>query len=210
VSADAAWAELEEPWRACFELSWEAYAADTIPVGAVVVDGTGCIVSRGRNRIFEAAAPPGQLANTWLAHAEVNALAALPPARFPEHVLYTAMEPCALCFGAALMSTVGALRFAGLDPIGAAARWADKIAHATRTMALEGPLEGQFSRLVPLLVVENITRRVPDSATAAVLRRERSDLLDRAEELRRRGIPGQAVSGTPLAGALHELWDLIE
>jgi tRNA(Arg) A34 adenosine deaminase TadA len=210
VSADAAWTALDEPWRACFELSWEAYAADTIPVGAVVVDGAGHIISRGRNRIFDAEAPPGELANTWLAHAEINALAALPPARFPEHVLYTAMEPCALCFGAALMSTVGALRFAGLDPIGAAARWADTIVHATRTLTLEGPLEGPFSRLVPLLVVENITRRVPESATAVVLQRERSDLLDRADELRRRGVPEQALSGTPLSDGLRALWDLIE
>lgn len=205
-----AWAELAAPWRATFELAWEAYAADTIPVGAVVVDGDGRIVSRGRNRIFDASAPAGELANTWLAHAEVNALAQLPPARFPEHVLYTAMEPCALCFGAALMSTVGTLRYAAPDPIGAAARWAGEIAHRTRTLALEGPLEGPFSRLVPLLVVENITRRVPDSATARLLAAERSDLLARADELRTRGVHDRARAGASLDEGLRAIWDLVE
>ena len=32
---------------------WEAYAAGTIPVGAVIVDERGEVVSRGRNRIFD-------------------------------------------------------------------------------------------------------------------------------------------------------------
>jgi tRNA(Arg) A34 adenosine deaminase TadA len=210
VTIADAWAELAPPWRASFELAWDAYAVDSIPVGAVVVDADGSIVSRGRNRIFDAQAPPGELANTWLAHAEVNALAALPPARFPEHVLYTAMEPCALCYGAALMSTVGTVRFAAPDPIGAASRWAGQIVHRTRTLALEGPLEGPFGRLAPLLVVENITRRVPDSATAAVLRGERSDLLARADELRARGVHELAHGGASLDEGLRALWDLIE
>jgi tRNA(adenine34) deaminase len=210
VSADDAWSALEVPWRETLELTWEAYCADTIPVGAVVVDGDGRIVTRGRNRIFETTAPAGELANTWLAHAEVNALAGLPPARYPDHVLYTAMEPCALCFGAALMSTVGAVRFAARDPIGASSRWADQITHRTRTLVMEGPLESPLARLVPLLVVENITRRVPDSATARILREERSDLLAQADELRRRAVPEQALAGLSLDEARRAVWDLIE
>jgi tRNA(adenine34) deaminase len=210
VRADEAWSALGSPWRETLELTWEAYGANTIPVGAVVVDGTGRVVARGRNRIFEEDAPPGALANTWLAHAEVNALAGLPPARYPDHVLYTAMEPCVLCFGAALMSTVGTVRFAALDPIGASSLWADRITHRTRTLVMEGPLGSPFAGLVQLLVVENITRRVPDSATARVLREDRSDLLAGADELRRRALPEQAVAGLSLDDARRMLWDLIE
>ena len=69
---------LEGAWRECFELAWEAFRAGTIPVGAVVADPSGTIVARGRNRIFDHTAPPGQLAGTYIAHAELNALAALP------------------------------------------------------------------------------------------------------------------------------------
>ena len=50
-----AWEELEPAWRAAFELAWEAYAAGSIPVGAVVANGA-TIVARGRNRLFETTA----------------------------------------------------------------------------------------------------------------------------------------------------------
>src|SRR5918999_2641932 len=113
------------PWRECFELAWEAFRAGTIPVGAVVADESGEIVARGRNHIFEETAPPGQLAGTYLAHAELNALAGLPlvPPRdgrgpFEEHTLYTTLEPCALCVGAALMIMVGEIRYASTDHYG--------------------------------------------------------------------------------------------
>jgi tRNA(Arg) A34 adenosine deaminase TadA len=117
----AEWALLDEPWRECLQLSWDAYRAGTVPVGAVVVDGDGRIVARGRNRIFEAPGRPGTLGGTRLAHAEVNALAQLPAtARYLDHTLYTALEPCLLCLGATLMSTVGAVRYAASDPSGGA------------------------------------------------------------------------------------------
>ncbi len=41
MTGGAAWAALEAPWRACLSLAWEAYGANTIPVGAVLVDGGG-------------------------------------------------------------------------------------------------------------------------------------------------------------------------
>ena len=70
------WRELDEPWRASLELAWEAYLAGTVPVGAAVAGADGRVVARGRNRIFD---PPGTgLAGTRLAHAEVDAVLALP------------------------------------------------------------------------------------------------------------------------------------
>jgi hypothetical protein len=51
-------------------------------------------VAEGRNRIYEREAPPGQLANSLLAHAEVDTLVSLDPERrYEDHVLYTALEP---------------------------------------------------------------------------------------------------------------------
>lgn len=209
MSAAEAWAALVEPWRESFQLSWEAYAANTIPVGAVVVDADGRIVSRGRNRIFEPDGPRGELANTWLAHAEVNALATLPPERYPEHVLYTALEPCFLCLGATLMSTVGTLRFAAYDPVGAAAKYATQIEYATRRLVVEGPLDGPIAGLVPLLAGENILRRVPESVTAAKYRELAPELVANAEEARRRGVVELASAGGGLHECLALLWDLL-
>ena len=97
---------MDAPWNDVFDLMWEAYRAGTIPVGAVVVDERGEIVSHGRNRIFD---DPhgGQLARTRLAHAEINALAPLPATRrYEGFTLYSALEPCHMCLSAAIATAV--------------------------------------------------------------------------------------------------------
>jgi tRNA(Arg) A34 adenosine deaminase TadA len=38
-----------DTWDEVFALMWEAYVAGTIPVGAVVLDESGTVVTRGRN-----------------------------------------------------------------------------------------------------------------------------------------------------------------
>ena len=40
---------LEAAWQECLRLAWKAYSAGTIPVGAVLADPAGKIVSRGSN-----------------------------------------------------------------------------------------------------------------------------------------------------------------
>ena len=114
------WAELAPQWRACLELAWVAYGRDTTPVGAIVVDGAGRTVAGGTNARY---APPagGSLAGSHLAHAEVIALGGLSSeAGYPGHTLYTTLEPCLLCVGAAVMSSVGHVEWAGVDPYGGA------------------------------------------------------------------------------------------
>jgi tRNA(Arg) A34 adenosine deaminase TadA len=137
-----AWQELGEPWRASLELAWQAYLAGTIPVGAVVVAPDGKIVTRGRNRIF---APPGAgVAGSRLAHAEVEALAGLPTsARYREHTLVSSLEPCLLCVGATLLSTVGRIAYAAPDPFGGACSASFDFPDWTRRPpAIDGPLGG--------------------------------------------------------------------
>lgn len=45
------WQDLERPWQVAFEMAWESYKNGTIPIGAVITDVEGNIVSKGRNRI---------------------------------------------------------------------------------------------------------------------------------------------------------------
>src|SRR5690348_10834728 len=94
------WRGLAWPWHECFQLAWESFQAGSVPVGAVLVDGSGQRVSSGRNRRRESGAVPGQISGSNLAHAELNALASLPPGDYPQHVLYTTLEPCLLCTAA--------------------------------------------------------------------------------------------------------------
>ena len=184
-------ATLEGPWRECFELAWEAFRAGTIPVGAVVTDGSGEIVARGRNRIFEDSAPPRQIAGSWLAHAELNALAELPALRavdgrsaFEGHTLHTTLEPCALCMGAALMMMVGEVRFASADHYGGGRELRLENPHTARLpLALTGPLQGPIGELGELLLVAHFVWRRADGVVIAVYREQHPRLVHLAEAL---------------------------
>jgi len=71
------WRTLAFPWQACLEEAWLAYRAGSVPIGAVVTDTSGKILSRGRNRISESIADGGYLYGQTLAHAELNTLVTL-------------------------------------------------------------------------------------------------------------------------------------
>jgi tRNA(adenine34) deaminase len=98
-------------------LAWEAFQAGSISVGAVLVNGTGEVVSSGRNRGNEKPTPRGGLAGSRIAHAEINALGQLPAGDYSAHTLYTTLEPCLLCTAALRLSHVGTVRFAASDPM---------------------------------------------------------------------------------------------
>jgi tRNA(Arg) A34 adenosine deaminase TadA len=182
---------IEGAWRECFELAWEAFRAGTIPVGAVVADPFGAIVARGRNRIFEETAPPGQLAGTYIAHAELNALAALPshPAReghgpYDRHTLYTTLEPCALCIGAALMVMIGEVRYASTDRYGGGRGFQLENPHTARLpLVIEGPLDGLLGDLGELLHLAHFLWRKPDSHVLAAYRERSPELVELAKTL---------------------------
>lgn len=142
---------------------WEAYLAGTIPVGAVVADDQGTIVSRGRNRIFTGAFE-AQIGGTRLGHAEINALVALSSERhYPELTVYASLEPCHLCLAAATMARVGALRYAGADPYaGAVGKLIPNAFMEQYPLRVEGPLSGLAGLLPELLHVRHMLWRVPD------------------------------------------------
>jgi tRNA(adenine34) deaminase len=154
VAAIGAWARLNAPWREAFQLAWEAFGAGTVPVGAVVVNESGTVVARGRNRIFETAAPRGQLAGTRLAHAEVNALAQLlPTERHHGSTLYTTVEPCVLCVAATSLATVGRILFAARDVHSGGSSILELELSVPRQLSVEvkGPLGGPLDSLAEAL-----------------------------------------------------------
>jgi tRNA(adenine34) deaminase len=80
------------------------------PIGAVLVVG-GEVVSRGRSRQREF--------RNQLAHAELEALQRGGDPLWERHddaVLFTTVEPCPLCLGAAVMADVPHIVFAHEDP----------------------------------------------------------------------------------------------
>ena len=109
-------------WHRALELAWTSFLAGTTPVGAVVVGPDGTVAAEGHGRRYEQPDGTGhQLAYSHIAHAEINALAGLPPTRhYEDHVLLTTLEPCCMCLGAAVQSATTHLQFAGRDPYGGA------------------------------------------------------------------------------------------
>lgn len=111
------WKKISEPWKACFEEVWEAYCNGSIPIGAVIVSNEGEIISRGRNMINEEIKEPNRLSNSKIAHAEMNAIYSSKQG-LKNAILYSSMEPCAMCFGAIVMSGIKEIYYAARDGIG--------------------------------------------------------------------------------------------
>jgi tRNA(adenine34) deaminase len=112
------WNHLSVPWQAALEMAWEAYCDGCIPIGAVVTDAEGQILSRGRNRIYEGRTPDWTKPGAELRHAEIDALFALDYSVGDPHqwVLYTTTEPCPMCLGTFYMSGIRSLHYASRDP----------------------------------------------------------------------------------------------
>jgi tRNA(Arg) A34 adenosine deaminase TadA len=170
---------LSEPWGAALDLAWEAMVAGTTPVGCVVVDGDGVVVTRGRGRRYDQDPAGGQLSNSHLAHAELNALALLPPTqRYEGLTVLTTLEPCILCVGAAIMATVGRVEYAGADPYGGAAHLRLDNAHTARFMPqIVGPDHGSLGKLGALLHYAFYLERSPHGAVVDAYRRDLPDFV---------------------------------
>jgi tRNA(adenine34) deaminase len=102
--------------------------AGEVPVGAVLVDGEGAVIARGRNRPVAGCDPT--------AHAEVvtlrRAARRLGNYRLPGTTLYVTVEPCAMCAGAIVQARVARVVFGAKDPKGGAVRTLYRLADDPR------------------------------------------------------------------------------
>lgn len=215
MDAEGAWHDLELPWRAAFELAWESWCAGSLGIGAVVTDDDGEIVARGRNRIFEDAAPPGQVAGTRLAHAEVNALAQLGyrDGRPLGHAIYTTLEPCLGCSGAIRMSLVGTVHYAAGDPLwtGANELLATNVEVVRHWPRVHGPRADALATLGFLLPLVRILERDPDARFVETYRDTRPAHVGLAEMLVvSRALHQRAEDGASLPDALAPIWDELD
>lgn len=112
-------ADLDGTMRRAIELAWDSLCCGSFGVGAVAVDPAGGVVATGRNRILEVDPGDDVLADTSLAHAELNVVAKLPYRRF-EGVgleLHTSLQPCIQCLGAIRLSSIRRVHVLAPDPI---------------------------------------------------------------------------------------------
>lgn len=96
--------------REALSLAREAASHGETPVGCVVVDASGRVVGRGRNRTEEQDAT---------CHAETEAIReasrVLGDWRLSGCSLFVTMEPCPMCAGAILLSRVSRLYYGARD-----------------------------------------------------------------------------------------------
>ncbi|HEX7168084.1 MAG TPA: nucleoside deaminase [Acidimicrobiales bacterium] len=117
TDAAVSWHALDEPWRVAFDEAWASFRSGSAGVGAVVANGEGEVVTTGRSRVFDEPDGTTPLAGTWMAHAEMNALARLPRDCREGHTLFTTFEPCVMCAATIRIYRLPKVAYAADDPV---------------------------------------------------------------------------------------------
>ena len=98
--------------RAALEEARAALGTGDVPVGAVVLDASGTVIARGRNR-READGDP-------TAHAEIVAIRAAAQSvgdwRLDRLTLVVTLEPCTMCAGAITAARLSRVVYGAADP----------------------------------------------------------------------------------------------
>ena len=211
-SAEAAWEDLPAPWQMSFELAWQSYRSGSVPEGAVLVDRRGMVMGRGRNTAYDDGAGGHPISGTLLAHGCVNALLALEPTdRYEDYTLYTTLEPCAMCAGAVITTTVGRVRFAASDPYAGATRQYAQNPHSARLPpSFEGPMEGPFGLLGAALNLELYLRNHPTGHVVRAYRELAPRVMSAAERLlHTRALERAAKENLTFADTVPRLWGIL-
>jgi tRNA(Arg) A34 adenosine deaminase TadA len=144
---------MDRIWEVCADLCLEGINAGSLGIASVVADKTGTIITRGRNQLFDSADSCNTIRNSQVAHAEMNALAALKGEQREDRsaTLYTTVEPCPMCMGAISMSRIRHVVVASRDLYAGATHLAQTDQYLSRKVFriefVDGPWETLFASL---------------------------------------------------------------
>jgi tRNA(Arg) A34 adenosine deaminase TadA len=114
---DVMWRAADGALLRCLELAHESFLTGGLPVGSVIIGRDGTTVSQGRNRAYDPAGGSDRLQRTPIAHAEMNALAAVDTgAELDGMTLWSSHRPCLMCAAACEFTGVGRVAFIAPDP----------------------------------------------------------------------------------------------
>ena len=132
----------EQMMRLALLQAREAYAADEVPIGAVIAVGTR-ILAKSHNQV--------ELLRDPTAHAEMLAItqatATLGGKYLPQCTLYVTVEPCPMCMGALRWTQIGRIVYGTADPKGGYARYTHDLPHP-RSVVIGGVCEEECRELM--------------------------------------------------------------
>jgi tRNA(adenine34) deaminase len=119
-----------------------AFLADEVPVGAVLVAG-GDVIARAHNYV--------ELLNDATAHAEMQIITAgadsIGGKYLTECTLYVTLEPCVMCAGALYWSQISRVVYGASDPKRGALRFGNELFHP-KTQIIGGILEQECAEII--------------------------------------------------------------
>jgi tRNA(Arg) A34 adenosine deaminase TadA len=209
VTAQATFEALDEPWQLAFAEAWRSWASGSAGVGAVINDTDGHVLCTGRNRMLEERREPGILASTALAHAEMNALAALRIGPSDDLSMTTTFEPCLMCASAIVQSRIPRVRYAAADPVFDGLHdWFAELPFAQKRLPAREELGGRMGAFAHVLHVSWLAYWVAeDTEVMEAHRRLRPEHLTVARDLvGDEQLAAVARDGGSVIDALSTLW----
>ncbi len=178
----------------------------------MIVDADGCIVVRERNRRNQARAGTGSLVGTRLAHAEMCAIAALPPGGCDGYTLYTSFEPCLMCASAIMISQIPRVHYACPDPIFDGMHdWFAGLRFAATRLPAREHLGGPVGAFAHVLHTSWLAYWMPGGSAMEPHRELAPRHLALAERLvGDSSLPTLAAERRPVVDALTALWPDLE
>ncbi len=174
--AARAWIGLSSPWRAAFDEAWMSWRQGSPGVGAAIADDGDQIIARGHNQLFHAG--PGPISSTYMAHAEMNALAQLPVSRGQRYSIYSSFEPCYMCTSALLFYRIERVDFASVDPVWLGMHeWIQSAPWASRNHLTRECLGGELGAFGYVLHISRLAEMAP-TQVLETHQQETGQLLD--------------------------------
>lgn len=207
---DHAWSSLPSPERTVLELAWASCLAGTTGVGAVILDRSMSIIASGCNATRSCSRMGMPIESSYVAHAEINALARIPTdVSLKECLVLTSLMPCVMCAGAMVMAHVGAVRYIGPDPL---FRELATLATLNEFVGEQWPVyeagpDDEWAIIAMFLGAHSKAVTKPNGPTIAALDRHEPEVAELLREARRNGVVADAAAlGTSLSDFLRGSW----